>query len=132
MEQFEINERNKVKRVPQRGHYDKETVYKILDAAFIGHLGFVANGQPFVIPTAYGRKGNTIYIHGATTSRMLVALKEGIPICFTVTLVDGLVLARSLFHHSVNYRSVMVYEREREREREKLTERHGIVIRFVR
>lgn len=109
MEQFNINNRNKIKRIPKRGHYDKATVYKILDAAFIGHVGFVIDGQPFVIPTAYGRKDDTIYIHGATTSRMLVELEKGIPVCFTVTLVDGLVLARSLFHHSINYRSVVVY-----------------------
>lgn len=122
MEQFEINERNKVKRVPKRGHYDKETVYKILDAAFIAHMGFVVNGQPFVIPTAYGRKDDTIYIHGATTSRMLLALQEGIPVCVTVSLIDGIVLARSLFHHSVNYRSVVVYGTAKELEGEAANE----------
>lgn len=109
MSDFPISSRNKVKRVPKRGHYDEQTVYDILDAGFLCHLGFVANEQPFVIPTSYGRDGNKIYIHGASTSRMLVNLQEGIPVCLTVTHLDGLVLARSAFHHSMNYRSVVVF-----------------------
>ena len=110
MEQFESTERNKVKRIPKRGHYDKKTIYEVLDAGCICHMGFVtANGQPFVIPTIYGREGDRIYIHGATKSRMLMNAKTGIPVCITVTHVDGLVLARSTFHHSMNYRSAVVF-----------------------
>lgn len=111
MSDFPKTARNKVKRIPKRGHYDKETIYKILDSAFIAHVGFIVNGQPFVIPTAYGREGDTIYLHGATTSRMLVNLKLGIPCCLTVTHLDGLVLARSTFHHSMNYRSAVIFGR---------------------
>lgn len=101
--------RNKVKRVPKRGHYDEQTIHEVLDAGFVCHVGFVVKGQPFVIPTAYGREGNKIYIHGATKSRMMMAANEGIPVCITVTHVDGIVLARSAFHHSMNYRSVVVF-----------------------
>ena len=108
-EKYPIDSKNKVKRAPKRGVYDKETVYKILDDDFLCHVGFVVEGQPFVIPTTYGRIGNKIYIHGAVASRMLQNLDKGIPISITVTLVDGLVLARSAFHHSMNYRSVMVF-----------------------
>ena len=113
-QEYQITDRNKVKRVPQRGHYDKETLYKILDAGFLCHAGFVVGGQPFVIPTIYGRKDNRLFFHGATTSRMLVNLKEGIPVCVTVTHLDGLVLARSAFHHSMNYRSVVVFGKAHE------------------
>lgn len=109
MEHFPKTERNTVKRVPKRGHYDKATVYKVLDAGFIAHVGFSMDGQPFVIPTAYGRKGDQIYLHGATTSRMIQHLQNGAPVCITVTFVDGIVLARSVFHHSVNYRSAVVF-----------------------
>ena len=105
MSQYEINSRNKVKRVPERGSYDHASVHAVLDAHFLCHVGFSYEGQPYVIPTAYGREGNTIYLHGATKSRLLVALKTGIPCCLTVTLIDGLVMARSIFHHSMNYRS---------------------------
>jgi len=97
-----------VKRLPKRGAYDHKTVLKILDEAFVCHVGFVADGQPFVIPTNYGRVGETLYLHGSTASRMLRTLSEGIPVCVTATLIDGLVLARSAFHHSVNYRSVVI------------------------
>ena len=93
MEQYTKTERNTVKRVPKRGHYDKATVYKVLDAGFIAHVGFSMDGQPFVIPTAYGRKGDQIYLHGATTSRMIQHLQGGAPVCLTVTFVDGVVLA---------------------------------------
>ena len=113
-QEYQITDRNKVKRVPQRGHYDKETLYKILDAGFLCHAGFVVGGQPFVIPTIYGRKDNRLFFHGATTSRMLVNLKEGIPVCVTVTHLDGLVLARSAFHHSMNYRSAVVFGKAHE------------------
>lgn len=106
---YSVDGRNKVKRIPKRGHYDRETVHKILDATFLCHIGFVVDGQPYVIPTSYGRKGDTIYLHGASTSRMMVNLAEGIPVCITVTHFDGLVLARSAFHHSINYRSAVVF-----------------------
>ena len=106
---YSITSRNKLKRIPQRGSYDKETLYQILDAGFLCHAGFVVDGQPFVIPTIYGRENNHLYLHGATTSRMLVNLKEGIPVCITVTHLDGIVLARSAFHHSMNYRSAVVF-----------------------
>ncbi len=109
MGNYKVNSRNKVKRVPQRGAYDQETAYEILDAGFLCHMGFNVEGQPFVIPTLYARHGNKIYVHGATTSRMLGELKKGVPVCLTVTHVDGLVLARSAFHHSMNYRSVVVF-----------------------
>jgi uncharacterized protein len=108
MSDFSPTERTQVKRLPKRGKYDSETVYKILDEAFVCHVGFVVDGQPFVIPTNFGRVGDTLYLHGSAASRMLRTLSEGIPVCVTVTLVDGLVLARSAFHHSVNYRSVVI------------------------
>ena len=106
---FSKTPRNTVKRIPKRGHYDRETIYNILDAGFLCHVGFSVEGQPFVIPTAYGREADTIYLHGATTSRMMVALEKGIPVCLTVTHLDGLVLARSAFHHSMNYRSALIF-----------------------
>lgn len=109
MDSFEKTNRNRVKRIPKRGHYDKTTVYEILDAGCVGHVGFAVDDQPFVIPTIYGRQGDTLFLHGATTSRLLVKLQQGIPVCVTVTQIDGLVLARSAFHHSMNYRSVMVF-----------------------
>ncbi|MCI4670784.1 MAG: pyridoxamine 5'-phosphate oxidase family protein [Bacteroidia bacterium] len=109
MENYPIDKRNKVVRIPKRGAYDKETINAILDASFLCHLGFSVNGQPYVIPTSYGRKGDSIYLHGASTSRMMVNLDEGIPVCLTVTHFDGLVLARSAFHHSMNYRSAVVF-----------------------
>jgi len=108
MSEFAQTERTQVKRLPKRGHYDRETVHKILDEAFVCHVGFVVDGQPFVIPTNFGRVGDTLYLHGSAASRMLRTLSAGIPVCVTVTLVDGLVLARSAFHHSVNYRSVVI------------------------
>jgi len=100
--------RTRVIREPQRGVYDKETTYAILDEGFICHVGFVADAQPFVIPTSYGRVNDTLYIHGSAASRMLRNLDKGIAVCVTVTLLDGLVLARSIFNHSMNYRSVVV------------------------
>lgn len=109
MENFPKTDRNKVKRLPKRGHYDRETIFSILDAGFLCHVGFVVDGQPFVIPTAYGRDGDAIYLHGSSKSRMLNSLDQGIPVCLTVTHVDGLVLARSAFHHSINYRSAVIF-----------------------
>ena len=103
-----LTQRTKLGRLPDRGKHDRETIDRILDEGFICHVGFAVDGQPFVIPTGYGRKGDTLYIHGSAASRMLRNLQKGIPVCFTVTLVDGLVLARSAFHHSMNYRSVVV------------------------
>ena len=100
--------RTRVVREPERGIYDRETAYQVLDQGFICHIGFVVEGQPFVVPTAYGRDGDKLYVHGSAASRMLRRLNEGVPICLTVTLLDGLVLARSVFNHSMNYRSVMV------------------------
>ncbi len=108
MSQFTPTERTQVKRLPKRGNYDRETVYSILDTAFVCHVGFSVDGQPFVIPTNYGRSGDTLYLHGSAASRMLKTLSGGVPVCVTVTHVDGLVLARSAFHHSVNYRSVVI------------------------
>jgi uncharacterized protein len=107
MSAFTPTERTQVKRLPRRGAYDRETVFKILDEAFVCHVGFVVDGQPYVIPTNFGRSGETLYLHGSAASRMLRTLSVGIPVCVTVTLVDGLVLARSAFHHSANYRSVV-------------------------
>jgi nitroimidazol reductase NimA-like FMN-containing flavoprotein (pyridoxamine 5'-phosphate oxidase superfamily) len=111
MENFEQTERTTVKRLPLRGNYERETIYQILDEGFICHVGFVVDGRPFVIPTGYGRLGDKLYIHGSAASRMLKALREGIDVCVTVTLLDGLVLARSAFHHSMNYRSVVIFGR---------------------
>lgn len=101
-------ERTKVKRLPDRGRYDRETIYGILDEAFICHVGFNIDGQPYVIPTGFARVGDDLYIHGSSASRMLQNLSKGIDVCVTITLIDGLVLARSAFHHSINYRSVVV------------------------
>ena len=101
--------RTRVVREADRAVYDREAVYRILDDGFLCHVGFVIDGQPFVIPTSYGRKGASLFIHGSAASRMLrQTQKEGVPVCITVTLLDGLVLARSVFNHSMNYRSVVV------------------------
>lgn len=109
MEKFIPTERTTLKRRPQRGTYDRAVVYQILDEGFICHVGFIIDGHPYVIPTSYGRVEDNLYIHGSSVSRMLQTLTEEIPVCVTVTLVDGLVLARSAFHHSMNYRSVVVF-----------------------
>jgi nitroimidazol reductase NimA-like FMN-containing flavoprotein (pyridoxamine 5'-phosphate oxidase superfamily) len=100
--------RTTVRRLPNRGLYDRETIAAILDEGLVCHVGFVAEGQPFVIPTIYARDGERIYVHGSAVSRMLRTLAGGVPVCVTVTIVDGLVLARSAFNHSMNYRSVVV------------------------
>lgn len=120
---FAKTPRNTVKRIPDRGKYDAETIYPILDAALICHVGFVQDEQPFVIPTIHARQGDSIYLHGAKASRLLKHVASGEPICITVTLLDGLVLARSTFHSSMNYRSATVYGRGRliEDEAEKVT-----------
>ena len=100
--------RTRIVREPQRAVYDRDAVNQILDEAFLCHVGFAVEGQPYVIPTSYGRDGDTLYIHGSAASRMLRNLDKGVPVCITVTLLDGLVLARSVFNHSMNYRSVVV------------------------
>jgi|ERR1700677_639305 nitroimidazol reductase NimA-like FMN-containing flavoprotein (pyridoxamine 5'-phosphate oxidase superfamily) len=100
--------RTRLVREADRAVYDRAAAYKILDEGFICHVGFVADGQPFVIPTSYGRVGDSLYIHGSAASRMLRRVDEGIAVCVTVTLLDGLVLARSIFNHSMNYRSVVI------------------------
>lgn len=104
-------DRTKLKRLPKRGHFDRETVYGILDEGFICHVGFAPEGQPFVIPTGYARVDDKLYIHGSQASRMLRKLSGGLDACVTVTIIDGLVLARSAFHHSMNYRSVVIFGR---------------------
>jgi uncharacterized protein len=106
-ESFSPTSRTKVQRLPDRGKYDHETVHAILDQGFVCHVGFVVEGQPFVIPTNYARVDEILYLHGSSASRMLKTLSGGVNVCVTVTHVDGLVLARSAFHHSVNYRSVV-------------------------
>jgi uncharacterized protein len=103
-----VTERTRLKRLPRRGVFDRAAVYDILDEGFVCHVGFVVDGQPFVIPTGYARVGDEIYLHGSAASRMVRSLSTGLDVCVTVTLVDGLVLARSAFHHSMNYRSVMI------------------------
>jgi len=102
-------ERTKVKRIPKRGVYERETINAILDEAFVCHVGFTIDDKPFVIPTAYARSGNNLLIHGSSASRMLRALAWEVDVCVTITLIDGLVLARSAFHHSMNYRSVVIF-----------------------
>jgi uncharacterized protein len=108
-EDFEPTARTRVRRLPARGSYEREAVYRILDEGLVCHVGFVADGEPFVIPTGYARAGDSLYIHGSPASRMLRTLAGGVRVCVTVTLLDGLVLARSAFHHSMNYRSVVVF-----------------------
>jgi len=106
--EIEQTEKTRVRRLPKRGRYDRETISAILDEAIICHVGFAIDGQPYVIPTGFARIGDDLYIHGSSASRMLRSIAGGIDVCVTVTLIDGLVLARSAFHHSMNYRSVVV------------------------
>jgi uncharacterized protein len=113
MNTYTPTQRTKVRRLSKRAVYDKAQVHAILDEGFLCHVGFTRDGQPFVIPTLYARSGESLYIHGSGASRMLKALAQGVDICLTVTLVDGYVLARSAFHHSMNYRSVTVLGRAR-------------------
>ena len=108
-EAMKLTGRSQLRRLPNRGSHEAEIIHSILDAGFLAHVGFQANGQPFVIPTLYGRDGDKLYLHGSSASRMLGELEAGVPACVTVTLVDGLVLARSAFHHSMNYRSVVAF-----------------------
>ena len=120
-EYIEQTKRTKLKRIPKRGNFERAAIYKILDEAFICHVGFAVNNQPFVIPTSFARIGDRLVIHGSAASRMMRELKSEIDVCVTVTLVDALVLARSAFHHSMNYRSVVVFGKAKiiEGEREK-------------
>jgi nitroimidazol reductase NimA-like FMN-containing flavoprotein (pyridoxamine 5'-phosphate oxidase superfamily) len=108
---YQRTERTQLRRLPERGAYDRATVHAILDEGFICHVGFVVDGQPHVIPTGYVRVGETIYLHGSSGSRL--GLRPGMPVCVTVTLLDGIVLARSAFHHSFQYRSVVALGRTR-------------------
>jgi hypothetical protein len=109
-EQLIVTSKTKLRRLPKRGSYDVKTIYEILDEGLVAHVGFaVENGQTFIVPTGYARRGNELLIHGSSASRMMRALSEEIEICVTVTLIDGLVLARSAFHHSMNYRSVVAF-----------------------
>lgn len=122
MSEFPIVERNRVRRVPKRGQYDKETIYRILDEGLVCHVGLVEDGRPVVIPMNYARHDDAVILHGAPASRLMKYVQAGHSVCVTVTLLDGLVLARSVYHHSMNYRSVVVFGRGRliEAEQEKL------------
>jgi nitroimidazol reductase NimA-like FMN-containing flavoprotein (pyridoxamine 5'-phosphate oxidase superfamily) len=126
-------DRTRVRRLAERGRYETETIHAILDEALICHVGFVVDGQPVVIPTIHWRDGETLYFHGSAASRMLRSLRDGVDACVTVTLLDGLVLARSAFHHSMNYRSVVVFGKAREvREDEKVRVLDSLVEHVVR
>jgi nitroimidazol reductase NimA-like FMN-containing flavoprotein (pyridoxamine 5'-phosphate oxidase superfamily) len=109
MEKITQTTRTTLKRLPQRGNYDRNAINQILDEGFICHVGFAVEGKPFVIPTGYARVGDSLLIHGSQASRMLHTLEQGIDVCVTITLIDGLVLARSAFNHSMNYRSVVIF-----------------------
>jgi uncharacterized protein len=106
---YEATQRTKLRRLPERGAYDRETIHAILDEGFICHVAFAVDGQPYALPTAYARVGETLYLHGSSGSR--IGLRPCMPVCVTVTLLEGVVLARAAFHHSFNYRSVMVLGR---------------------
>jgi len=109
--EFKPTARSRVRRLPKRAHYDRDTIYAILDAGFICHVGYAIDGQPYVTPTAYWREGDHVYWHGSAASRMLRHLEKGVECCLTVMHLDGLVLARSGFHHSLDYRSAMLFGR---------------------
>jgi nitroimidazol reductase NimA-like FMN-containing flavoprotein (pyridoxamine 5'-phosphate oxidase superfamily) len=114
LKNLKITNRTKIKRLPKRGAYDIDTICKILDDTFICQVGFKINGQVYIIPTNFGRKDNRIYIHGSNKSRMLKSFESGEDICISISIIDGIVLARSAFHHSVNYRSVVIFARPEE------------------
>ncbi|MEZ5557536.1 MAG: pyridoxamine 5'-phosphate oxidase family protein [Pseudomonadales bacterium] len=128
---FPVSDHNRLRRAAERGHYDRDTVYAVLDAGLLCHIGYEIDGQPYVTPTAYWRDGDRVYWHGSTGSRMLMHQRAGVPVCLTVSHMDGLVMARSAFHHSVNYRSVMAFgttepvldDDEKARQLERLIER---------
>ena len=134
MTTIEMTERTRVRRLSDRGRYDAVTIHAILDEALICHVGFVVEGSPVVIPTIHWRDGDTLYFHGSAASRMLRSLRNGVDACVTVTLLDGLVLARSAFHHSMNYRSVVVFGKAREvtDEEEKIRALDSLVEHVVR
>jgi nitroimidazol reductase NimA-like FMN-containing flavoprotein (pyridoxamine 5'-phosphate oxidase superfamily) len=117
MKRFTPTERTRVRRLPKRAHYDAETLYRVLDEGFLCHVGYTIKGQPFVTPTAYWREGDHVYWHGSHASRMLASATKA-KVCLTVTHVDGLVMARSGFHHSINYRSAMLFGKPRKVEDE--------------
>ena len=128
-----VTDRTKVRRLSNRGNYDRDTIHAILDEALVCHVGFVVDGAPVVIPTIHWREDDTLYVHGSAASRMLRSLKNGVDACVTVTLIDGLVLARSAFHHSMNYRSVVVFGKAREvTGEEKRTALDGLVEHVVK
>jgi nitroimidazol reductase NimA-like FMN-containing flavoprotein (pyridoxamine 5'-phosphate oxidase superfamily) len=106
---FAIDDRNRVKRLNKRAHYDRATIYPILDTALLCHIAYVVDGQPYCTPTGFWREGDTLFWHGSSASRMLRTQAAGVPVCLTVTHMDGLVMARSGFNHSINYRSVMAF-----------------------
>ena len=111
MSDFKVHSRNRVKRLPERGHYDRETIYGIIDEAMICHVGFVQDGRPFVIPALHARDGDRLLIHGASTSRLLRHLQEGNEVSVSIAILDGLVLAKTVFNHSVNFRSAVLFGR---------------------
>jgi nitroimidazol reductase NimA-like FMN-containing flavoprotein (pyridoxamine 5'-phosphate oxidase superfamily) len=130
MTEYAKTARNRVKRLPERAAYDRQTIFSILDEALICHVGITLDEQPYVIPTIHARSGNSLYLHGATTSRLLQHIQAGSPICVSTTLLDGLVIARGIFHNSMNYRSVVLFgvgrllrDEEKYAALEKLTER---------
>ena len=109
MSDFTKTDLNTVRRLANRGHYDKATIYPIIDEALICHVGFVQDTQPFIIPMIHARRDDTVYLHGAATNRLLNHVTEGHPLCIAITILDGIVFARSVFHHSMNYRSVALF-----------------------
>ena len=121
--EFTPTERSRLRRLPKRGSRERELIYSILDEALVAHAGFVVNDRPFVIPMAYGRESDRLYLHGSPVSRLLKTLEQGVDVCLTVTLLDALVVARSLFHHSMNYRSVVLFGKAQlvENDSEKMT-----------
>ncbi|HEV2114988.1 MAG TPA: pyridoxamine 5'-phosphate oxidase family protein [Terriglobales bacterium] len=128
-----LTQRTTLGRHPERGHHERETIKQILDEGFVCHVGFVSDGQPYVIPTGYARVGDELYIHGSAASRMLRNLEKGIEMCVTVTLLDGLVMARAAFSHSMNYRSVVVLGKARlvEDQKEKMAALQAITEHIV-
>jgi nitroimidazol reductase NimA-like FMN-containing flavoprotein (pyridoxamine 5'-phosphate oxidase superfamily) len=127
MDDFEITEKNRIRRSPARGTYDRQVTYDILDAGFVCYAGFIDKGHPVVIPMSYGRKDDTVYLHGATTSRIMNLLSVNNAVCINVTLLDGIVVARSMFDTSVNYRSVVIFGKaETTEETEKMDALHAI------
>jgi uncharacterized protein len=109
MDRYPTEPKNRLKRLPERGHYDLETIYQIIDEALTCQVAFAIDGQPYNIPTLHARRGKELLLHGATSSRLIRHIEQGQPLCIAMTLIDGLVLAKAVFHHSVNYRSVVLF-----------------------